>query len=116
MGSSANPYFEDPGQYFEYEVDDRNEEVWIRSAGSARANRVIAAVKTCLGLNRETLRRVRYNDYRVLAFLNQVVQTTVDATARKMAITKIRKMQRRSEAFAGMRRWFAAEWGLPGPY
>jgi hypothetical protein len=110
-----NPYFEDPGQYFVYEVDDGNEEVWIRSAGSARADRAIAAAETYLGLNRETLRRERYVNYRPLAVFNQVIQATANAAARQIATTEIRKMQRHSEPFAGMRRWFAAEWGLPGP-
>ncbi len=110
-----NPYLEDPSRYFVYEVDDNNEEVWIRSASGARAGRALAAAEACLGLNRETLRRERYNNYRMLAVLNQVIQANVSAAALQIATSEIRKMQHHSEPFAGMRRWFAAEWGLPGP-
>jgi len=110
-----NPYFEDPSAYFTYEVDDANREIWIRSAGGARADRAMAAAETCLGINREALRRERHHNYRVLAVLNGLIKTNLDATARQKATTEVQDLQRHSEPFAGMRRWFAAELGLPGP-
>lgn len=111
----VNPYLEDPDPLFSYEVDDANGELWVRSAGGLRADRAMAAAEDCLGINREILLRERYNNYRVLAVLRELLQTNLNAHARELATTEVRRLQEHTEPFAGMRRWFAAQWGLPGP-
>lgn len=111
----VNPYLEDPDPLISYEVDDANEEVWVRSAGGPRADRALAAANDCLGINREILLRERYNNYRVLAVLRELLQTNLNVAARKLATTEVRRLQHQTEPFAGMRRWFASRWGLPGP-
>jgi uncharacterized protein (TIGR02646 family) len=110
-----NPYLEDPDPLFKYEVDEANGEVWVRSAGGPREDRAMAAADACLGINRETLRRERHNNYRVLAVLREVLEANLNAPARSLATTEVRRLQHQSEPFSGMRRWFAAQWGLPGP-
>jgi hypothetical protein len=110
-----HPYLEDPAPLLAFEVDAPNEEIWLRSAGGARADRAVAAADAYLGVNREELRRERYVNYLTLAFLKAVLDAQPSASIRKMALDEVRRMQRGTEPFAGMRRYFAAQWGLPGP-
>lgn len=112
----VNPYLKDPEQLFVYEVDGSNEEVWIRSASGARANRAMAASEACLGLNREELRRERFVNYTQLAAFSQILALPdIPAVARTISEAEVRRMQAASEPFSGMRRYFARSWGLPGP-
>ncbi|HEX7819562.1 MAG TPA: hypothetical protein VF463_02975 [Sphingobium sp.] len=110
-----HPYHEDPQQLFTYEADDRNREIWLRSAGGARADRALAAAETVLGLNREELRRLRYTDYRPLMIINASLPN-LPPSLRKDALTELRVQQGRTQPFAGMKRYFARQWGLPGPF
>lgn len=112
----VNPYFEDPAPLFSYEVDPANEEIWIRSAGGDRADRAVAAAEAYLGLNRETLRRDRFAAYAPFMVFRDVLgdPRLQDATRRQVE-RQMRDMQRAQRPFSGMQRWFAAQWGLPGP-
>ncbi len=110
----VDPYLQNPEPLFRYEVDVNNEEVWIRSAGGARADRAIAASEKYLGLNREELRRERFVMYAPLAAFGQLLSIPgLPATARQMSEAEVVRMQAASEPFAGMRRFFARIWGLP---
>lgn len=111
-----HPYFEDPEPLLRYEVDDPNQEVWIRSAGGARADRAAAAMDAVLGLNREELRKLRYIDYRTFAVFRAVLMGNIDPTVRQSVTSEIRVQQGRRQPFAGMKRYFARGWGLPGPF
>lgn len=110
-----HPYYEDPEGLFVYEADDLNREVWLRSAGGARADRALAAAETVLGLNREELRRLRYADYKPLLIINASLPHLTAALKRE-AITELRVQQGRTQPFAGMKRYYARAWGLPGPF
>ena len=110
-----NPYLEDPAPLFAYEVDPINKEVWLRSSGGERADRAAAAVNVFLGLNREELRRERFVHYRALVVLRRALDWALPDHLLDEARQEIRQMQDSTEPFAGMRRWFAAKWGLPGP-
>jgi hypothetical protein len=110
-----NPYLEDPAPLLAYEVDDVNEEIWLRSAGGPRADRAAAAADACLGINREELRRERYVNYLTLAAFKAILDEEIASQVRSIAESEVRRMQGPQEPFAGMRRYFAAQWGLPGP-
>lgn len=110
-----NPYLEDPEPLFRYEADDRNREIWFRSAGGTRADRAFAAADAVLGINREELRRLRYADYRPFFMLRATLdQLTPDL--RQEVMRELRVQQGRRQPFAGMKRHFARQWGLPGPF
>jgi hypothetical protein len=110
-----NPYLEDPEPLFRYEADDRNREMWIRSTGSARADRAYAAAEAVLGLNREELRRLRYADYRTFFMLRATIDQ-LTPSLRQEVLRELRVQQGRAQPFAGMKRYFARGWGLPGPF
>lgn len=112
----VNPYFEDPAPLFAYEVDVANEEIWIRSTGTDRADRAIDAAQKFLGLNRETLRRDRFMPYsEMLVFKEVLIEPALRPPTRRLVDRQIVDMQRQDRPFCGMLRWFAASWGLPGP-
>jgi len=110
-----HPCFEDPEALFTWEVDDVNEEVWIRSKGGARADRAYAAVTECLGLNRDELRRERFVNFATIATFRAILDAQPSPQIRALAEAEVTRMQAAKEPFAGMRRHFAREWGLPGP-
>lgn len=110
-----HPYHEDPERLFVYEPDDANREIWLRSAGGARADRALAAVEQVLGLNREELRRLRYAHYRPMVIINASLPQ-LTPSLRNDAITELRIQQGRTQPFAGMKRHYARSWGLPGPF
>lgn len=110
-----HPCIEDPEALFAYEADALNEEIWVRSAGGARANRAVAAAETHLGLNRDELRRERYSSYLALATFQRALQGTLPDATRALLVTEVRRMQATKQPFSGMLRYFARTWGLPGP-
>ena len=110
-----NPYLEDPEHLFAYEVDDINREITIRSAGGGRADRAMRAAESVLGLNREELRRLRYSDYRPF-FMLRATLDHLTPSLRQEVLRELRVQQGRRQPFAGMKRFFAKRWGLPGPF
>jgi hypothetical protein len=110
-----NPYLEDPEPLLAYRADDANEEIWLESSGGARADRVLKACSDILGLNREELRRDRYAHYLPFAVLKAVLDEPLSAGLRQRVVVDIRRQQGQQQPFAGMKRHFARQWGLPGP-
>lgn len=111
-----NPYFENPDQLFIYEVDSVNEEVWIRSAGGARADRAMAAAHAFLGLNRPELLAERYINYVQLEVFSKILaEPGITPAIRTLSEAEVRRMQALNEPFVGMRRYFARTLGLPRP-
>lgn len=108
-----HPCLEDPSGLFAYDVDVANAEIVIRSAGGARADRAVDGAIRFLGLNRDELKRERYVNYLALAAFKAILDTQPTAQVRQIAEQEILRMQRRTEPFAGMRRYFVAQWGLP---
>lgn len=110
-----HPCLEDPSGLFAYEVDVANAEIVIRSGGGARADRATEGAIRFLGLNREELKRERYVNYLTLAAFKAILDAQPTAQVRQIAEQEILRMQRRTEPFAGMRRYFIGQWGLPAP-
>ncbi|WP_439598920.1 HNH endonuclease [Falsiroseomonas sp.] len=110
----VHPYLEDPEPLVAYEVDPVNEEVWLRSAGGARADRAVQAADDCLGINREELRRERHAHYLLLDAFRQILGAAgLPAAARAIAEREVRRLQASRQPFAGMHRHFARLWHLP---
>ncbi len=98
-----------------WEADSHLKEVRV-AAGSddVRAIRAMAAAEEDLGLNREELRRLRWDTYWRLDVLKDVVeQRPVDHPATAKAAEAIRAMMEARSAYAGMVRYFVCvEWKL----
>ena len=111
----VHPYFEDPAPLFTYEPDVANEEMWVRSAGGARADRAMAASNSCLGINRPELRSARYTHYLMMVVLKTVLDQPQPAAVKDIATAQVKRLQESRSPFAGMQRWFALQWNLPPP-
>ena len=110
-----NPYLEDPEKLFIYEEDNVNSEIWVRSAGADRADRAMAAAEEFYGLNREELRRARHAEYQLLeAFKELAGVPDPDAATLALIAQAVNGMQQPHRQFAGMARFFARQWNLPG--
>lgn len=110
----VNPYFEDPAPLFRYEHDADNQWVWVRAGAGPRAQRALQASETFLGINRPELRRARGAIFTQIA-VAKAIWDAGDANVRPLVTHLIQEYQRANQPFAGMARWFAAEWGLPPP-
>lgn len=110
----VNPYTEDPETLFVYESDEVNQEVWVRSAGTSRADRAMQASESFLGLNREELRRDRFPFLRQLLTLRKLIELGLDAEGLEIAEAEVAQKQRSDQSYAGMIRYFARTWNLPG--
>jgi hypothetical protein len=76
----------------------------------------LTASESFLGLNREELRRERFVNYSQLSAFSQILSLPdIPQSVRTISEAEVRRMQAASEPFAGMRRYFARSWGLPGP-
>ncbi|PZM12908.1 hypothetical protein [Rhizobium tubonense] len=106
-----HPYLEDPSELLTYEADDANREVWIRANVGERAVRAHDAAVKFLGLNREELRRLRYEQLDLLRILKSSFdepRLSDDIKARIRA--KFDEMSRAAYPFAGLNRFFLREW------
>lgn len=74
----------------------------------------MAASELFLGLNRESLRRERFSTFEVIALCKEIVDSD-DERLREFALLQVRNLQAPTQPFAGMHRWFAKQWDLPGP-
>lgn len=109
----VNPYLEDPTSLFAFEVDDVNQEVWLRPGTAARAQRVYDASMKYLGLNREELRRDRYDHYCILVIIKLAkAQPVLSAALQREIERNITRLLDVRTPFAGMSRFFVAQWGL----
>lgn len=109
----VNPYLEDPTSLFVFEVDDINQEVWLRPGTEARSQRAYEASMKYLGLNREELRRDRYSHYCILAIIKLAkAQPTLSAAVQREIEKNIARLSDVRTPFAGMSRFFIAQWGL----
>lgn len=109
----VNPYLEDPLTIFVFEVDDSNGEVWLRPGSDPKSQRAYSASVDFLGLNREELRKDRYDHYRMLAMIKLVSNETSLSAATKREIAKdLRRLVNVKTPFAGMSRYFLRKWAL----
>jgi hypothetical protein len=108
-----HPYLEDPADLLAYEADDANREVWIRAGAGARAERAHDAATKFLGLNREELRRLRYEQLGILRILKLSFDEPRLGEATKATIrAKFDEMSRPAYPFAGLNRFFLRQWNL----
>jgi hypothetical protein len=109
----VHPYLEDPETLFVYDVDDSNQEIWIKAAPHPRAQRARAASEAHLGLNREELRRDRFVLYSMLAIIKASYDSPSLSPALKTKIEAHFAVCRKSDhPYAGMHRYFLKIWGL----
>ena len=107
-----HPYLDDPEPLFAWTVVETNKEVFLIAANkSARATKAVEAAEECLGLNREQLRRTRYQIFASLRLA--VAAAKVGPASLKVdALGAITGMCDSSSQYAGMCRYFAREAGI----
>ncbi len=103
-----NPYFDEPTQFFGYEVDKILQEVKIFVLlHLPNAADYQAAIDNDLGLNRISLKQDRYQYYETYAILKEVLQeSNISETLKNKTIAKIHKMQQNNAPYSGMIRYF----------
>ncbi len=107
-----DPYLSDPEELFGWEADEDLKEVRLVSrTKSKRARRAASAVDSILGLNREELRKLRWNEYMTLKTLVLAIQdgTLSDGVAKSVYEHAI-DMCSNDKPFAGMKRYFMKLW------
>lgn len=111
-----HPYLEDPEPLFAWAAVETNEEVHLvpPARASARSRRAVTAAVTCLGLNRETLSRMRYKVFVALRLAVNVWRQGAPHQ-RDDALTYVLRMCASDQPFAGMCRYFAREAGALPP-
>ena len=112
----VDPYVEDPEELYGWEADPVLNEVRVTArTNRIRATRAIRAAEDDLGLNREELRRCRWQNYEVLRTLAEVIERlhADQATAKAVAAAQIRAMMAPDREYAAMARYFVqVEWRL----
>jgi hypothetical protein len=111
----VDPYLVDPEPLFKWEADDVEGEVWIRArTKKVESKRAYAAAETFLGLNREELRRQRYETYAFARVLGMSLGAISDPAVKGNIRALLRKMMEPSAPFAGMVRYFVRDlWKTP---
>lgn len=109
-----DPYIDDPGEHFAWKVDKVNREVTLVAArASPQSKFVIQCAEECLGLNRETLKRRRYEFWEIAdVFRTILTSPDVPADTKNHARRAIEAMRMPEKPYAGMLRYFAGQWGL----
>lgn len=108
-----HPYLEDPSGLLTYEADDANREVWIRSGAGSRAARAHDAAVKFLGLNREELLRLRYEQLEILrVFKLSFDEPRISDGTKETIRAKFDEMSRPAYPFAGLNRFFLRQWNL----
>lgn len=109
-----DPYIDDATEHFAWKVDPVNREVTLVAArATPRTKYVIRCAEECLGLNRETLKRRRYEIWEIAdAFRTILTSQDVPATAKQVARNTLDSMRKPDQPYAGMLSYFAGQWGL----
>jgi uncharacterized protein (TIGR02646 family) len=102
----VNPYFDDPEQFYAWEADEDLKEVRLKAKGAGAAFQVKSA-EDFYGLNREELRRLRYQIYEMLLLLRKM--RDADPATADQAMEMLAAADR---PYAGMVRYFLREWGI----
>jgi uncharacterized protein (TIGR02646 family) len=105
-----NPYFDDPDRHFAWTVDDDLKEVRL-SAVHPPAGFQVESAEKYYGLNREELRRLRYQIYEVLAGLRVFRDNpSMSAKDRTLAAKMMQALAEDDRPYAGMVRYFLRLW------
>lgn len=113
-----DPYLEDPEAYFAWEVDDDAGEVTLvpRTRGR-KAARIVKACADTFGLNREELRRLRYETFEALDIAREALESDrLPPNRREKILRRLQHYTSPSRAFSGMSRYFLIDvWMLLPP-
>jgi hypothetical protein len=108
-----HPYLQDPEPFIRYSCDDANEEVWLLASSKRGAKRFVEACDEYLGLNREELRRLRFQHYKTFKILGDCYRSPELDDAMKLKLeTEFGRFVAESFPFTGMHRFYAREWGI----
>lgn len=107
-----DPYLFNPEKFLAWEADDDLKEVRLVARKSQWSRQVAHAAETCLGLNREELRRVRYRTFHKLDTYRRVLVARVSKELRQRTEAEICDMASREAEFAAMTRFFIKKWKL----
>ncbi|MFT7723031.1 MAG: hypothetical protein QM788_09395 [Roseateles sp.] len=112
----VDPYTGDPEKLFGWKVIPATQEVLlVPRTRAARARRAVKAAEDMLGLNREELRRLRWQAYDELETMALAIQEGRFTDARKKELLlRLQRQAQGSRPFAGMKRFFLRAWGLLG--
>lgn len=110
----VDPYVEDPERLYKWEADRYLKEVCVAArTNHIRATRAMAAAEEDLGLNREELRRRRWEIYEILETLACVYVKNERHPEKTKVAETIRAMMDAGREYAGMVRYFVCiEWEL----
>lgn len=103
-----NPYFDDPSEYFAWEIDAVLKHI-ILIPQKPKYKSYIEAAEKYYGLNRKELKESRYFFYEIYNTLYQVLFQNIDRISentRQQIEDRIVKMKDKSAPFAGMIRYF----------
>jgi hypothetical protein len=110
-----DPYVLDPQRFFKWEVDSVLKEVSLAPRNNLVATkRAFAAAMTYLGLNREELKRVRWQHYLTLDVARTAFNATLAHSAeRQTVVDALKEMLSDGWPFAAMNRYFVKDvWQL----
>lgn len=110
-----DPYNEDPAEHFAWAVDEVNREViLIPAKQTARTKFIVESAEKYLGLNRELLRRERYQLYELALAYKAILDTPgLPVVPRNLALNGLKVMTGSNRAYAGMIRFFVKLWEVP---
>jgi hypothetical protein len=113
-----HPYLEDPSPIFAWEADEVLKEVRVKArSATPKVKKRFGAAETFYGLNRQELLRWRWDRYKDLVtlkdILDQVAGTPQEAGVRPIVEQRFTEMIDPSAKFAAMARFFVREkWGF----
>ncbi len=109
----VNPYEEDPEALFAWEKELN--EIHLKAEVGERAERAFSASEQYLGLNRETLRKDRYDHYKIIKIISEVFQSpNTSPNEKEEAAAILKEAVSGEKRYTGMCRYFIRKvWNLP---
>jgi hypothetical protein len=102
-------FWDQPGRYFAWEVDDVNQRVKLVALNnSAAAKRKLAAAEECFGLNRPELLGIRYEQYLWI----EVAFSLYTLNQSPKAKQKLDRCRQGDLPYSGMGQFFLDQWGF----
>ena len=110
----VDPYVTDPDPLFKWVANDVLKIVELAPASNkVAAKRAFAGAEASYGLNREELKRTRYNTYQDLVLLkDSLAALAADPALQQRIRDRIKAMTKVDSPYAGMVRYFVKEFGL----
>jgi hypothetical protein len=110
----VDPYVTDPDPLFKWVANDTLKIVELAPASNkVAATRAFAGAEESYGLNREELKRTRYNTYEDLVLLKDALAAlAADPALQQRIRDRIKAMTKVDAPYAGMVRYFVKEFGL----